>query len=110
MNIKYITAFIIISALLLIPFSTVFASWQHERPVTPYGDMCSRCGHYGICSSIMSPKDAKKAMMDYYNKKGLNIEIENIRGRFIRAKIKDKDRLVDVIIFDSSTGRIRSIY
>jgi uncharacterized membrane protein len=109
MKIKYLTAFIIISALLLIPFSTVFA-WHHERPVTPYGDMCSRCGHYGICSSIMSPKDAKKAMMDYYNKKGLNIKIENVRERFIKAKVKKKNKIVDVIIFDRRTGRIRSIY
>lgn len=106
---KYLTILMIISALLLIPFSTVFA-WRYERPVTPYGDFCPHCGHYGICSSTMSPKDSEKAMMNYYNRKGLNIEIENIRGRFIRAKIKDKDRLVDVIIFDRSTGRIRSIY
>jgi hypothetical protein len=58
----------------------------------------------------MSHDDAKKAMLDYYNKKGLAVEIEQKRGRFIRAKIKDEDKVVDVIIFDRRTGRIRSIF
>ncbi len=58
----------------------------------------------------MSPEDAGRAMVDYYKSKGLIVEIENIRGRFIKARIKDKRGIVDVIIFDRRTGRIRSIY
>ncbi len=85
-------------------------AWPLGKPVTPYGDFCPRCTEYGYCKSIMSHEDARKAMLDYYHKKGLNVELEKISGRFIRARIKDKGNVVDVIIFDRRTGRIRSIY
>lgn len=58
----------------------------------------------------MSHEDAKNAMSEYYQKKGLNVELEKKRGRFIRANIKAKNNVIDVIIFDRQTGRIRSIY
>lgn len=109
-NKKHLIVSIIISILLLMPFSTVFA-WPEEIPVTPYGDFCPVYNsHYGIHRFILSPEDAEKSMVNYYHKKGLSVEIENIRGRFIKAKIKDKDKVIDVIIFDRQTGRIRSIY
>jgi hypothetical protein len=59
-------------------------------------------------------------MKDYFGKKGYTVEIEKWkrsgkgkrkgRERFIKAKVKDKDIVVDVIIFDRRTGRMRSIY
>ncbi len=36
--------------------------------------------------------------------------IEKEKGRFIKARIMDNGKVVDVIIFDRRTGRIRSIY
>jgi hypothetical protein len=83
---------------------------QKEQTVTPYGDFCSLCGTYGICTIQTSPEKAERAIRDYYNKKGLGVEIEEINGRFIKAKVKDKGKVVDTILFDSSTGRFRSIY
>ncbi len=44
------------------------------------------------------------------HKKGLKISIGKARGRFIKARVEDKGKVVDVIIFDRRTGRIRSIY
>ena len=58
----------------------------------------------------MTSYDSESALKDYYEKKGLVVKIEKPGGRFIRARISDKDGVVDVIIFDRSTGRIRSIY
>jgi hypothetical protein len=95
--------------LLLVPFSDAIAL-HTEKPVTPYGDFCPRCSEYGNCKTPMNHDDAKKAMLDYYHKKGLSVEIEKKRGRFIRAKIKDENDIIDVIMFDRRTGRIRSIY
>ncbi|MBI4681525.1 MAG: hypothetical protein HY757_00240 [Nitrospirae bacterium] len=106
---KYAAVFVIILALLFGVFSEVNA-WRRGKPVTPYGDFCPRCTQYGSCKSIMSHNDAKKAMIDYYQEKGLGVELENINGRFIRARIKEADRVIDVIIFDRRTGRVRSIY
>ena len=106
---RYISVFIIVLMLLLMPFSDASA-WRYKKPVTPYGDHCPRCSDYGTCDTPMGHEDAKRAMFDYYHKKGLSVEVVRKRGRFIRAKIKDKDNVVDVIIFDRRTGRVRSIY
>ena len=106
---RYLTMLIITSMLIMMPFSEVYAL-HREKPVTPYGDFCPRCTKYGNCKTPMGHEDAKTAMINYYQKKGLSVEIVKKRGRFIRAKIKDKNDVVDVIIFDRRSGRIRSIY
>ena len=106
---KYFIACVVIPVILMGSLSEVYA-WQHGKPVTPYGDFCPRCTKYGICKSIMSREDARKALMDYYHKKELNVELERKTGRFIRARIKHRNEVVDLIIFDRRTGRVRSIY
>ncbi len=103
----------ILLIMLFLPFIVAVPegkAMNHEKQVTPYGDYCPRCTQYGTCKSVMSHDDSKKAMIDYYNKKGFAVEIENKKGRFIRAKIMNKNEVVDVIIFDRRSGRIRSIY
>jgi hypothetical protein len=85
-------------------------AWPQGGTVTPYGDFCPECGKYGTCQTVMTDYDAEKALKDYYSKKGLNVEIEKVEKRFIRAKIREKNRVVDIIILDRGTGRIRSIY
>jgi hypothetical protein len=100
----------IIIMLLLALQSTPVLAWSGERPVTPYGDFCKSCGQYGTCKNMMNPDEARKAMADYYHRKGFDVEIMKIEGRFIKAKVKNRKGVVDVIIFDRKTGRIRSIY
>jgi hypothetical protein len=100
---------ILIMAFLSLSGSETFG-WPHEKPVTPYGDSCPQCEKYGTCNKIMTDYDAEKALKDYYNKKGLTVEMEKKKGRFIKAKIHNKTDIVDIIIFDRQTGRIRSIY
>ena len=106
---RYILVFIIASMLLLIPFSEASA-WRKDGPVTPYGAYCPRCSDYGTCETIMGHDDARKAMLDYYHGKGLSVEVVRKMGPFIRVKIIDGGEVVDVIIFDRRTGRVRSIY
>ncbi len=101
--------FMIISTLLLLSTATVQAI-HRGKPITPYGDSCTQCSKYGTCKYTLSHEDAKKAMMDYYHKKGYVVELIHKRGRFIKAKVKDKNKVVDIIIFDRRTGRLRSIY
>lgn len=105
---KYVTAFFLVSVLILIQNTDSFAG--HEGPITPYGDFCPRCSEYGNCKSNMSNDEAKEALISYYQKKGLSVELEKKRGRFIRVKVKDRNKVVDIIIFDRRSGRIRSIY
>ncbi|UCF87681.1 MAG: hypothetical protein JSV71_02960 [Nitrospiraceae bacterium] len=106
---KHLTLLILVLALLAFPFTDVSAE-SKGKPVTPYGDFCKRCGNYGTCKKPMKPHDSEKAMKEYYSKKGFNVEMERSKGRFLKAKVKDKGKTVDVIIFDRRTGRIRSIY
>jgi len=93
----------------MIPLDGAFAG-SNEKPVTPYGDFCKRCSEYGKCKSEMSHEEAQKALREYYHHKGLGVELEKKRGRFIRVKVTDNNKVVDVIIFDRRSGRIRSIY
>ncbi|MBI4826278.1 MAG: hypothetical protein HY807_07635 [Nitrospirae bacterium] len=103
--IVFASAIILLSAC----FSSAFA-WHEGKEVTPYGDSCRLCTDYGTCDSPMSNEGAKRAIIEYYHAKGLNVMIETNRGRFIKAKIINKNDVVDVIIFDRRTGRVRSIY
>lgn len=112
MDLRHLFIILIASSVLLFVSVAVHA-WPGEKsmPITPYGDFCLRCSHYGVCKAPMSLEVARKAIRDYYHQKGFDTEIENIKGRFIKAKIKDDmGKVVDVIIFDRRTGRVRSIY
>jgi len=100
---------IIIIALLSLSGSKTFGQ-PHDKSVTPYGDSCPQCEKYGTCNKMLTDYDAENTLKEYYNKKGLKVEVEKKKGRFIKAKIYDKSDIVDVIIFDRQTGRIRSIY
>lgn len=82
--------------------------YSSDKPVTPYGDFCPLYSHYGMHG--VKQKDAGMSLRDYYQKKGLTVEVINGEGRFIKAIVREGDNIVDVIIFDRRTGRIRSIY
>ncbi len=97
-------------SLLCFSVSDTYA-WPRGKPVTPYGDSCpKKCVDYGTCNTVMTDYDAEKALKDYYNRKGLSVMLEKRGERFIRARIYDEIGIVDIIIFDRRTGRIRSIY
>lgn len=113
----YLIAYVAVFSVFFLIFSSADAQ-RRGKSVTPYGDFCRQCGQYGTCDSPMKDDAAANAMKDYFGKKGYTVEIEKkkgkdekkAQGRFIRAKVKDKDTVVDVIIFDRRTGRMRSIY
>ena len=100
-----ITAFL----LALILSAPVFASAGHNNK-QPYGDFCNRVSHYGMHKHMLGIKDVRKSLNHYFGKKGLDFEIVKDKGRFIKAVIKDNKNVVDTIIFDRHTGRIRSVY
>jgi hypothetical protein len=49
-------------------------------------------------------------MKHYFKTKGLDVKKVRGRGRFLKAEIYKKDLLVDRVLFDRRTGRVRSIY
>ena len=95
----------LIALLLLIG---VAAHAQNNR-VTPYGDYCKECTTYGICKTILPLKEAVAAIEQYYRDKGCTVGRVRHKGRFIEAEIYQDNRLVDKVLFDRKTSRIRSI-
>ncbi len=105
---KLIFILIFLSGLTVSGMSADFVSISKE--ITPYGDYCRRMSHYGMHKSIIDLKHAEEALRHYYGKKGLSIEIVDNKGRFLKVKIKDNNTVVDIIVFDRNSGRIRSVY
>lgn len=104
MNSLLITIFFILS------LAAVAYGEDDFRQITPYGDCCPLCGVYGYCKEQPTYKESVKAIKTYYERKGLKAVVIKEDGRFLEAEIyKDKD-LVDRVLLDCKTGRIRSIY
>lgn len=94
--------------LVLLPYTSRAA--DSKKPVTPYGDYCPRYSIYGKGKSVHSSEQAEEALRLYYREKGFDIEIASYQGRFLKVHIKKNGSIADTILFDTHTGRIRSIY
>jgi len=74
----------------------------------PYGR--SKKGQYGEKSTVMDEAEAHKILGEYFQG---DVKIGNIKERkfYFEAEIRDRQgRLIDKVIIDRRTGRIRSIY
>ena len=104
---------LLMTVILLLSMSVAGLSEIHASDrghnVTPYGDFCKHVSHYGMHKSVIDMKHAKEALHHYFGAKGLDVEIVSKQGRFLKAKIRNDEKLVDIIIFDRRSGRVRSI-
>lgn len=83
------------------------------RDRAPYGHYCPgpRWGWYGAKKAVKTVEEARKILEEYL--KGYDVLIDTIKEKewFFEARIKDKNNtLLDILIVDKRTGRIRSIY
>ncbi len=99
-----------IASLAVIMFVSIATAAFAEREVTPYGDYCREYSVYGVCKEVIPAHEAIAALERYYTGKGCSVVITGRRGRFIIAEIFRNFRQVDKVIFDTRTGRLRSIY
>ncbi len=103
-----------IQAILIIlpgPHAYAMNGWRGENP---YGNYCPghRWGWYGAKRAVGTAEDARKILEEYFLPKG-NFKIGEIRERkwFFEADIRNRDdKMIDTVIVDKRTGRIRSIY
>lgn len=75
----------------------------------PYGG--SREGEYGEKKEVLTPGDAERILRQYFSKK--NVTIGEIREKelYFEAEVRDENnKVIDKVIVDKRTGRIRSIY
>lgn len=81
-----------------------------EKAITPYGVSCSLCSEYGYCKKEIKYEEAVSALEKYYKGKGMTATTTKKEGRFIKADIYKGKDLVDIVVLDCKTGKIRSIY
>jgi len=85
--------------------------WKGER--YPYGDYYPgpRQGKYGERKIVRTDIEARNMLQKYFSQH--KVTIGEIKGRdgFFEAEIRDRNNVVvDRVIIDKRTGRIRSIY
>lgn len=101
---------------LLVMFTSLFIitsylyALETGKAIVPYGDFCTNMNRYGAHAEMMDHRSAAHALHHYFNKKGVDVHILDKGGRFIKVQILEKGRVIDIILFDRRTGRMRSIY
>jgi hypothetical protein len=86
--------------------SSVYAGEQNKGPYGGAGG-----GTYGEKQRVGTRDDAKKVLTEYFSKRGVTIGEIREKQYYFEADIMDKSgKLVDKVIVDKRTGRIRSIY
>jgi hypothetical protein len=85
------------------------SAYAGEQNKGPYGG--SGGGTYGEKQRVGTKDDAKKVLMEYFSKRDVTIGEIREKQYYFEAVVMDKNgRLVDKVIVDKRTGRIRSIY
>jgi len=80
----------------------------------PHGSYCegeSR-GGYGEKNAVRSSAEARKVIANYFSSvRGVKITIIEEKEWFFKAEVRDRqNKLIDIVIIDKRSGRIRSIY
>lgn len=75
----------------------------------PYGG--SRRDSYGARRQVRNPDAARRSLNEYYGRKDVRIGEIREREHYFQAEIRDgRGNVVDRVIIDKRSGRIRSIY
>ncbi|MCK9275934.1 MAG: hypothetical protein M0P57_12680 [Syntrophales bacterium] len=108
---------LIIVTLIVSLFTLTFSSdvtagdrWRSQK-IRPYGDYCpGPHGHYGAKQIVRSKEEARSILQDFFRGRDIAIGPLTERKWFFRAEVFDSEQnLIDIIIIDKRTGRIRSI-
>ncbi|MBI5026350.1 MAG: hypothetical protein HZC12_06440 [Nitrospirae bacterium] len=77
---------------------------------SPYGVCCVlEGGEYGICPKPLNHEQARRVLKAYFERHGLRINNFTDKGRFIEADVFRGNELIDKVLLDRKTGRMRSI-
>ncbi|MCL4491078.1 MAG: hypothetical protein M1510_04105 [Nitrospirae bacterium] len=91
------------------PYARAMDGWMS----VPLGDYCEGpwWGWYGARKPVRGPKEARRMLEEYFKDKDVVVGAIKEMNRFYEAEIKDKSgNVIDRVIIDKRTGRIRSIY
>ena len=88
--------------------SPVYAA-DEQGESSPYGG--ARGGKYGEKKPVLTRDEAHKILKEYFSKKEVKIGEIMEKELYFEAEIWDKNnRLIDKVIVDKRTGRIRSVF
>ena len=90
--------------------SLTFAGAEDASPYGGYKKGTAETG-YGEKRPVTTIEEARKALTEYFAKKDVKVGEIREQELFFEAEIRDKNNtLVDKVIVDKRTGRIRSTY
>ena len=84
-------------------------AYAGEGYVTPMGASCPPCDTYGYCGKQLTYAETVRNLNAYYAQRGFKVSVVRQFGRFLEANIFSKGAVVEKIIVDRRTGRIRPI-
>ena len=103
------TKWLLIYFLITVVPLPVHAENHPAQTITPHEERCPMCGAYGYCKEQPTHEEAVNVLKSHYAKKGMQVVITKQDGRFIEAEVIKNKKMIDRILLDCKTGRIRSI-
>lgn len=103
----------ILLSIVVAVFCMVIIPLVHAEDASPYGDYKKGASDkgYGEKRPVATIEEAKQVLAEYFAKKDVRIGEIREKELFFEAEIRDKNNnLIDKVIVDKRTGRIRSIY
>lgn len=85
----------------------------HAEDASPYSDYKKGTPDtgYGEKRPVTTVEEARKVLKEYFGKKDVRIGEIKERKLFFEAEIRDKNNnLIDQMVVDKRTGRVRSTY
>lgn len=105
-------AAVLLCFLLLASFPLPLTGISDASAAEPYSYGGSKSGKYGEKRQIATREDAEALLSEQYKKQDVLIGTITEKERYFEAEILDakKGSVIDTVIIDKRTGRIRSIY
>lgn len=110
---KILVSILFLASFIFLPDSQLQAMDGWRDNGRPYGWYCPgpMGGWYGAKKAVRNADEAKKLLRTYFQNEDVVIGKVKERQWYYEAEIKDKNNdLLDIVIVDKRTGRIRSIY
>lgn len=110
---RFLVIVCVLISMVLITEPSMAQMRHNEHGRSPYGSYHygPRWGWYGAKREVKTTNEARKILEQYFENEDFFIGDVKENGRFFRAEIRDRNKiLIDRVIIDKRTGRIRSIY
>lgn len=100
----------LMTVFLVLAAAFIVASAETEEKQSAYGEGADR-SVYGEKHPVSTVDEARKQLNDFYEGKGYKVFSIVEKELYFEAEVRDKNgNVVDRVVIDKRTGRIRSIF